>query len=151
MSRRQWPLIHSALIGFSLLGCTSPTAPPVPQRDGTAPVATGYPVQATIELGVVKQGESARLSVWVTNKGTQAVEATTLKTSCECLSIELSQPKIGAGERVLAHAHYDGAKEPDFVGSLHIEVELLDPAGKKIGEIAVPIEVIKASKVEPKS
>ena len=69
------------------------------------------------------QGESARLSLWITNKSKQAVDAATLKTSCECLSIDLSPPQIEAGKRALVNAHYDGAREPDFVGSLHIELE----------------------------
>lgn len=147
LARNQWPLL---LIGFTLLGCMGPTPPPARQPGGNASTPSGLPLQTTIELGVVKQGESARLSVWVTNKSKQAVDAATLKTSCECLSINVSPQQIEAGKRALVNAHYDGAKEPDFVGSLHIEVEVLDPAGKKIGEITVPVEVIKAAGLAPK-
>ena len=147
MARKQWPLL---LIGFTLLGCMGPTVPPAPKSGGASPISSGLPLQGTIELGVVKQGESARLSVWITNKGQQAIEAATLKSSCECLSIDVSPQQIEAGKRALVNAHYDGAREPDFVGSLHIEVEVLDPAGKKVGEITVPVEVIKAAGQAPK-
>lgn len=146
MARNQWPLL---LIGFTLLGCMGPTPPPAPRSNGASAISSGLPLQATIELGVVKQGESARLSVWVTNKGKQTIEAATLKSSCECLSIDVSPQQIEAGQRSLVNAHYDGTKEPDFVGSLHIEVEVLDPAGKKVGEFTVPIEVIKAAGQAP--
>jgi hypothetical protein len=51
--------------------------------------------------------------------------------------------QIPAGGRVLAEVLYDGSKEPDFVGSLQIEANLLDDKGQKVGVIQIPIEVIR--------
>lgn len=119
-----------------------PNAPVAPVN--SAPTAAKWPLQATIDLGVVRQGHVASLNVWLKNTGKSAVEVSKIQASCECLELKLSQPLIEPGQRALAQARYDGAREPDFVGSLQIEVELLDDKATKVGQVNIPIEVIPA-------
>ena len=84
------------------------------------------------------------MKVWIKNAGKDAVRVSKIQASCECLELKLSHPELEPGQRALAQAHYDGAKEPDFIGSLQIEVELLDDKATKVGQINIPIEVISA-------
>jgi len=115
-----------------------------PARSSSSAAQATLPLGAKIDLGVIVQGKSAELSCWIRNQGTGDLQLSKIESSCECLEIHLSKMHIAAGERILAHAHYDGAKESDFAGSLQIEVQLIDDKGTKVGQIDVPIEVIRA-------
>lgn len=101
------------------------------------------PLQATIDLGVVIQGNSVELRSWVKNQSDKSVQVSIIESSCECLELKLSQKQVEPGERVLAHARFDGAREPAFVGALQIEVQLFDEKGMKTGKIEIPIEVVR--------
>lgn len=146
------PRRTAGLLAFPILiwGCSdAPSATPVTP---VTPVASGnnsatsakWPLQATIDLGVVRQGQVASLNFWLKNSGKSPIEVSKIQGSCECLELKLSQPLIEPGQRALAEARYDGAREPDFVGSLQIEVELLDAKATKVGQVNIPIEVIPA-------
>lgn len=145
-------LVHSrtvALLATVIIvsGC-SEASRPTPAA-AVAPVSNPaasakWPLLATIDLGVVRQGQVASLNVWLKNAGKSAIQVSKIQASCECLELKLSQPLIEPGQRALAQARYDGAKEPDFVGSLQIEVELLDDKATKVGQVNIPIEVISA-------
>jgi len=93
-------------------------------------------------LGVVFQGESTRINQWVRNQSDKEIHTAKIEKSCECLDVRLSKSQIASGERVLAHFTYNGTKEPDFVGSLLIEVTFSDENEKNVGRIEVPIEVL---------
>ena len=71
-----------------------------------------------------------------------AVRIGRIESSCECLTVDLGQSAVEPGERVLAEFRYDGSKEPDFVGSLMIEVEVWDDADARVGTFDVSVEVI---------
>lgn len=103
-------------------------------------------MSATINLGVVRQGESVRHTAWLRNNSKTAVHITDIKKSCECLEVELAEKTIEPNQRTLVDVRYDGAKEPDFVGSLQIEVELLGDDQAPVGMIEVPVEVIPGAK-----
>ncbi len=94
-----------------------------------------------MDLGVVVQGQSAKLSSRIKNQSTNPVQVSKIESSCECLEVRFSRTRISPGESVLAHAHYDGVREPEFVGALQIEVQLIDDKGTKVGQIDVPIAV----------
>jgi hypothetical protein len=100
------------------------------------------PLQAKFDLGVLTQRGSIRFNAWIKNQGDREIEVTTFKKSCDCLSVELDPPRVPPRGRALVKLHYDGAKEPDFVGSLHITVDLFDAAGTAVGTIEAPIEII---------
>lgn len=135
----------TAIVILSFDGCSpndiSVASPPAP---AVVHSHDKLPVQARIDLGVVVQGQSAKLNSWITNQSQEFVEVSNIPSSCECLAVELSKMRIGPGERTLAILNFDGAKEPDFVGSLQIEVELTNDKGIKVGQIDIPVDVIRA-------
>ncbi len=140
--RHYWSLAPYLILGIFLFGCTR-TATPISLQSGSSPNdSSSLPVQATVQLGVISQGASTRFANWIRNQSNRAIHNVTVNTSCECLDVSLAQTTIEAGERVLAHFTYNGGKEPDFVGSLLIEVNLSDRNGQQVGKIDVPIEVI---------
>lgn len=125
-----------------LAGCeqktTAPTSPAARRVERTP----SLPVEAMIDLGVILQGESSQINQWVRNQSDTQIEVAKVEKSCECLDIRLDKQQFKAGERTLCHLSYDGAKEPDFVGSLQIEITLLAADGQKVGLIQVPVQVI---------
>jgi hypothetical protein len=143
MKHHPLPTTASLLLTLFLSGCNTATTP-APVAAPAASTSPTLPVKATMDLGVVFQGESARLNAWIKNHSDHEIQATQIEKSCECLEVTLSRTKIAPGERVLVRLHYDGAKEPDFLGSLLIDVQLNDDSGKNVGQIDVPIEVIRA-------
>jgi hypothetical protein len=90
----------------------------------------------------VIQGETAQIRQWVRNPSDQQIVIAKIEKSCECLDVRLKSMQIAPGDRVLADFVYDGAKEPDFLGSLLIDVKLLDEKGSSIGRIDVSIDVV---------
>lgn len=136
-------LISGMLV--SLLNGCSNTAVPSNSAATALPNSTqkGLPLQGKFDLGVIFQRDSVRMNRWIKNQSDHAVEVTQIEKSCECLEVKLSPTKIGPGERTLAQLHYDGTKEPDFMGSLLIEVKLNDDKGNNVGLVEVPIEVIR--------
>ena len=145
-----WPCRESflsCLLVLLLVGCgntpppkSGPTAVPAPQPEKQESVAFGE----TFDLGVIYQRESARRNGWVKNRTGKPIQIVRIEASCECLDVQLSKFEIAPGDRALAQLHYDGMKEPDFVGSLQIEVNLIGDNDQKVGTIQVPIEVIRA-------
>jgi hypothetical protein len=138
-----------AVFVVGLQGCSSGNAPIISRPvEGSPPLKASMPLSTTVDLGVVTQGQSAALKTWIKNQSDHAVQVSRIESSCECLDVRLSPMTIEPGKRALVRCHYDGAREPDFVGSLHIEVQLTDDKGMKIGQIDVPIEVILAKNNE---
>lgn len=142
MKHRPLLMIPSAILTLFLGGCTTSATPPPAAAPAASPTSS-LPVKAKLDLGVAFQGESARLNAWIKNQSDHEIQMTRIEKSCECLEVTLSRTKLAAGERALVRLHYDGAKEPDFLGSLLIDVQLNDDSGNKVGQIDVPIEVIR--------
>lgn len=100
------------------------------------------PIQATIDLGVLYQGESAQSNRWITNQSDKPITIGKVQTSCECVNLQFDHQAIEAGEKALAHISYDGTKEPDFIGSLQVQITLTDSQDQTVGIVLVPVEVI---------
>lgn len=118
------------------------SAPATVPNENPSGTPASLPIEATIHLGVIVQGESTTFKQWVSNKGDKPVHVANIYTSCECVNLRLSKSQIAPGERVIALCSYDGKKEPDFLGSLLIEITISDENGNKVGRIEVPLEVI---------
>lgn len=136
---------QSCLIGtLIVVGCTLNTSPSPSVRTENSTIApSSLPISAIVELGVVVQGKSSQINQWIQNRSNDEIHATTIEKSCGCLEVRLSKSRMAPGERVLGHFSYDGEKEPEFVGSLVIEVGFSDANGKKVGKTEVLVEVIK--------
>ena len=134
------------VIVTSMMGCKDKGVPPVRNSSPQISKST-FPLQTNVDLGVVVQGNSVELRKWIRNDTESAIQIAEAKSSCECLTVKFSQKQVDAKGKVLVHLHYDGAKEPHFTGSLLIEVEILDDQKKKVGQIDVPIEVVRAETI----
>ncbi len=131
-------------LAITLVGCGS-GAPAKGSSQSSA--KTNLPIEARIDLGVIEQGESARMSQWIRNQSDREIFIAKVEKSCECLDIKIASPELKPSGRSLIHLSYDGTKEPDFVGGLQIEVTLLNDQGNCVGKIEVPVEVVKPNSV----
>ena len=152
MKKTNHPLVASRLaFGFlaclvltPMAGCSSnPESTRASVNSSARPKTESSPIQATIDLGVIYQGESAGTNRWVQNQSDKSIRIEKIETSCECVSLKFSKDEISPGEKILAQVSYNGEKEPDFVGALQIQVTLLDDNRHNVGIIQVPVEVIK--------
>lgn len=127
-----------------MAGCSSNSESTRASVNSSAkPQTDASPIQATIDLGVIYQGEPAGTNRWIQNQSNKSIRIEKIETSCECVNLKFSKEEISPGEKVLAHVSYDGAKEPDFVGALQIQVTVLDDNRHNVGIIQVLVEVIK--------
>lgn len=126
-----------------LIGCAPTTsAPGSVSKESPSNAAAPLPIRATIELGVIVQGGSSRINQWLKNQSDKEIHLTKIETSCDCLGVRLSKTILAPRDRTLACFTYDGSQEPDFVGSLLIEVTFSDGNGLSVGKIEVPVEVL---------
>ena len=125
------------------LGCNTHAPSQQTEKADNPKKQPAYPIQAQIDLGVLIQGESAVTHRWIRNSGEKPVTISKVDKSCDCVDLVPAEPEIAPNQRVLAKITYDGAKEPDFVGSLQVELKLTDSSGTQIGLVQIPIEVVK--------
>lgn len=131
-----------AIVCF-VLGCNTRAPLQQTEKADNSKKQPAYPIHAQIDLGVLIQGESAVTHQWIKNSSEKPVTIAKVEKSCDCVDLVPAEPEIAPNQRVLAKITYDGAKEPDFVGSLQVELKLLDSSGTQIGLIQIPIEVVK--------
>lgn len=131
------------LVISNLIGCQDSGANPKTAINGAGLTPGKLPVTSAVDLGVVFQGESARLNTWVKNQGDRVIRVNKLERSCDCLIVNFFKTEIAPGDRVLVQFHYDGSKEPDFIGGLMIEVAMMDDKDVKVGQIEVSLDVIR--------
>ena len=143
-------LIALCCVAIGCLNQASPTGSASGTKFGTGSKSSeSIPLKAVIDLGVIIQGESTETNRWIVNQSDKPILIAKIERSCECLEVRFPKPDIAPGQKALAQLVYDGAKEPDFKGSLQIEVTLSDETGNKIGVIQVPVEVVPKSVIEP--
>ena len=133
------PLIWASLGAWVPMGCSRDISKPTVKPSGTSAL---LPIQDTVDLGILFQGESTVFDRWLKNTSGREVHVDKIEKSCECVDMKLSKSHLAPGERVLGVFTYDGNKELDFVGALAIEISLLDVEGNKAGRIEVPVEVV---------
>lgn len=83
-----------------------------------------------IDFGQITPGGSARTSFRLENQSNSAVEVAKIRTSCDCLSVDLSDRLVRPRQAVTAQATIDLSDEPEFSGGLRPEAEFLDATGQ---------------------
>lgn len=131
-----------AVICF-VIGCNNSRTPQQSEKADTTKKQPAYPIHTQVDLGVLIQGESAVTHRWIKNTSEKPVTIAKVDKSCDCVDLVPAESEIAPNQRVLAKITYDGAKEPDFVGSLQVELKLLDGDGTQVGLVQIPIEVVK--------
>jgi hypothetical protein len=149
-------VVLGLLLGPILLaGCSGP-AGSAGEATHSRPLATRQqrtlltPSVPTVDLGIVPQGGHETETFSLTNAGSTPVEVARVETSCDCLAIRLARRVIGPSEKVLAQAALDLSKEPDFRGSLAIEVTGLTSSGTVAFSLVVNVTVRPREEFESK-
>jgi hypothetical protein len=136
-------------VGLVFAGC-EPNVPVTAAAQNEV-IATGamsiLPVSAPVNLGVIVQGESSQINQWVINHTEKPITVAKIYTSCGCMEAQLSELEIAPSQKVFATFKYDGIKEPDFAGSLEIEVTFAESSGRIVGRFGVVFEVV--SRISP--
>lgn len=141
LSLRMWSLICGLSISL-LLGCDqgSPVPSPPPAVPDGLILGAKPPATWTIDLGEVDPGFATTKTVTVRNPGNAPLTIKSWTTSCECTSVEGTPLTIAPGKSAELKVTTDTKHEPDFRGSLAIEVQL--EADKDVlGKISVLITV----------
>jgi len=135
----------------TLVGCQNAVSkPPVPaaKPNSNELLLGGTPGTATIDLGDVDPGFATESSVRVTNSGTKPVTIARATSSCECTSVPEIPVTLAAGASQELKVATDTNHEPDFRGSLAIEVQLEDEQ-RTLGTIRVLITVKAGEEKKP--
>ena len=83
---------------MAVAGCTPNTSTPVSVSKGRpSNASSSLPIQATVDLGVIVQGESSSINQWVRNRSDKDVHAAKTEKSCECLDVRLSAKLVVSG------------------------------------------------------
>jgi hypothetical protein len=62
-------------------------------------------------------------------------------TSCDCLSVQIADHELAAGEAVPVRVDFDDSKDPGFTGSLSVEVRSPDPHGEQMPLGTIDLEI----------
>lgn len=132
----------SFLVLTAIVGCIqNPSSTGISVNGSERKKQESLPIRATIDIGVVFQGEIVQTNWWIRNQSDNPISIAKIEKSCECVDLNFTKIGVLPGKKVLVQITYDAAKEPDFAGALQIEVVLSDESGNKIGLILVSVEV----------
>lgn len=126
---------------LAIAGCIPSTSTHSPHASSHHTKSSEMPIKGRIDLGVISPGATTRYSQWIFNQSDSEINVSTVETSCECLTAQISKSQLKIGDKLLIHLTYDGTKEPDFVGELQLEVTLKEGTGKIVGAIVIALEV----------
>lgn len=87
---------------------------------------------SVIDFGQIAAGGRAKASFQLENDSMSALEVAKIRTSCNCLRVELDECAIGPHGAVTAHGTIDLSDEPEFSGGLCPEAEFLDASGRSL-------------------
>jgi hypothetical protein len=96
-----------------------------PPPNSASPIAASFPLEISpnpIDLGVLGDGQVARATVCVTNRGSRLLAVDRVDTSCPCLKVPPGAFQVGPGESKALAIEFDASQESGFAGTLSIEV-----------------------------
>jgi hypothetical protein len=92
-----------------------------PQSDEVQKQLLLVPSVALVDFGTVSRSGHRQIEFELQNPGTEAVELTKVRTSCECLRLVPPTFVVSPGERVTLIAIVDFSDDPGFSGALRLE------------------------------
>jgi len=95
------------------------------------------PSTVEVNLGFVAPGGQAHHVLTLWNPRRRVVDVAEVRTSCDCLRINLARRAVGPSERVAALVQLDLALEPEFCGGLDMTVDGFDRAGARVFHLPV--------------
>lgn len=130
----------SILLGFLVLpGCGSAVTGSSSHVSGNYDIDN--PLDVTVDLGVLRQGESREYRCWLRNPTDRPLEIKRFTSSCECLIVSSDTQCVAPGKRALLTILFDGTHDADFTGSLAVKVGVVGPNEELIGQITADVEV----------
>lgn len=109
----------------------------IPRGDGQSSLSptvittsAATPANAPPSFGRIVAGDRAQRDFVLSNDSEAAIQIATVRTSCECLRVDLTNRTVRPHEAVTAQATIDLSDEPDFSGGFCPEVEFLDGSGQ---------------------
>jgi len=96
-----------------------------------------------IDFGTLKPGARKQKPVQVTNQGRDAVQIADIHIGCDCVQFHLPSNTLGPGEATQAQLIADFSSDPDFKGSLAVEVNGRTPSGESAFALTVYVNVFQ--------
>jgi hypothetical protein len=100
-----------------------PTHAEITTQQAQLKIVLGTRPTVRYDAGQVERGGRLQVSFVVSNPGPTAVTVGSIRTSCDCLRIELDATRVEAGTDVRGRAVIDLAAEPQFVGGLMLDAK----------------------------
>jgi Protein of unknown function (DUF1573) len=120
--------------GFKSAGGSRPPELPLAARPESA------------DLGTLTAGQSGRSELFLFNESGGKVELERVTTSCPCVRVVGTPLSIGPGLTAKLSVAFDPSEDPDFRGSLRVEVKGLNPDGDQVLYAHVTVEVKSLSR-----
>jgi hypothetical protein len=137
--------IAATLAVSFISGCGSGTGSSKPdqaQKGNQSPRSLLVPSETEFDLGRVPKSETRKIEFWLTNPGEKEISLETVRTSCDCFSVNLEKKNIAPGEKVKAIAVVDSSKDASFTGSLRLDATGIQAeTGAKAFEIYVNVKI----------
>ena len=99
---------------------------------GPLRVMVGQSPSARHDAGTVAPAGRLEVPFVVSNPGPVAVMIGPVRTSCDCLRVELDATRVEAGTEVGGRAVVDLAREPGFAGGLMLDAEASAAEGGRV-------------------
>jgi len=136
--RQLWPFRFSSGCGS---GRRQHQAKSGPERQSTAPSRCWFHRKRNSTLAACPKAERARLSFGLPIPVKKKSTSKSIKTSCDCLSVNLQKKIIEPGEKVKAIAVVDSSHDASFTGSLRLDATGFQAeTGAKAFEIYVNVK-----------
>jgi hypothetical protein len=113
------------------------------------PAGLLVPSIQTIDIGTVPQAGKREIRITLTNPTSTTIHVVAIETSCPCLRFKLERAEIEPGEVIAGEISLDFKDEPEFTGSLQIDVRGQSSDVKLAVSIEVKVVVRPLSEANP--
>jgi len=94
-----------------------------------------------IDFGALSPGQSSRVDLRISNSSTISRTLDRIETSCPCIRISRLPAEIPVRETRVLEVSFDPSEEPDFRGSLVIDLHGFDPEGVEMFQAKIHLAV----------
>lgn len=94
-----------------------------------------------INFGVIESGGRRTAITWLRNSGPHAVVLKKIITSCDCLSLQITEPEVPADGRIPVLIDFNDDQGLGFVGPISIEIHVVHSQGQQVLLGTIDLEV----------
>lgn len=140
----------SVLICFSIffhfLGDSRPSV--LPHQATTLPhqatTSASISVPESLSLGTLHPGQSGEISFLARNLQSEPINVDRIDTSCPCMRIEPRSLNFGPAQSKLIRVSFDTSEDPNFRGSLEVDVIGRGLTGHPVFSTKIEVSIIKS-------